>query len=113
MKLLVDIINITLVRKVFAQQSTVPSELWKRFEASIIRSTISSRWMGKRWKVLTAAQDKLQTHVKRLARYLLNVNKRFLYMLLHADTYVNELPGYYSLGSAEEVVIYFRTGYAS
>jgi hypothetical protein len=48
MKLLVDIINIKLVRKVLAQQPAIPSELWKNFEASIIRSKISSRWVGKR-----------------------------------------------------------------
>ena len=109
LKLLVDIINIKITRKVIAPR--LPTELWKRVELDIIRSPLSKQWTGKSYREITAVQQKLERQIKLIASYVQTANDNFIHMLFDAEEYLSEMPGAYSPGSFEEVQLVLQYSY--
>ncbi|EXJ96377.1 hypothetical protein A1O1_01503 [Capronia coronata CBS 617.96] len=99
LKLLIDIINIKLARKVTTAR--LPPELWKRIELYVSYQTI------------TGVQQKLELHVKLLARTIQNLNEHFVSTLLDADEYLYGPPESYSAGSFEEMLLLLHSSYAA
>ncbi|KIW97847.1 uncharacterized protein Z519_01431 [Cladophialophora bantiana CBS 173.52] len=111
LKLLIDIINIKLARKVSATR--LPPGLWKRVEFHVVRSPISRQWIGEPYHILTSLQHKFQLHVKLLARSIRNFNEHFVYALLNADAHLGSYPAYWSPGSFEEVELLLQYSYVA
>lgn len=109
LKLLVDLINLKLARKVIAPRT--PPELWHRIEPRVLRSPLSQQWVGKPYRTITAVQQKLEVQIKRIARFLQKANEYFLQMLLEPTEYLGERPGYYSHGTFEEVQLIAQYSY--
>ncbi|EHY51981.1 hypothetical protein HRR83_003456 [Exophiala dermatitidis] len=111
LKLLVDIINIKLARKVISAR--LPPETWEGVELRVIRSPLSRQWVGKSDQLLTSVQQKLEIHVKLLARTLQTLNEHFVSTLLEADEWLSESPYTYSRGSFEEMLLLLQYSYAA
>ncbi|KPI39619.1 uncharacterized protein AB675_3301 [Cyphellophora attinorum] len=111
LKLLIDIINIKLTRKVTA--SRLPVELWRRAELDAIRSPVSKQWAGKPYQDLTATQQELEEQIKYTARYLQDSNQNFMQMLFEPEDYLGERPNAYSPGSYEEAQLALSYSYAA
>ncbi|EXJ78130.1 hypothetical protein A1O3_09291 [Capronia epimyces CBS 606.96] len=111
LKLLIDIINIKLARKVAAGR--LPPELWARIELYVTRSPVSRQWVGKPYQAITTVQQKLELDVKLLARTIENINQNFVHMLLDADDYLSELPESYSSGTFEEMLLVLQHSYGA
>ena len=111
LKLLIDIINIKLARKVIAAR--LPPELWGRVELHVIRSPVSRQWVGKPYQDITGIQQKLEIHVKLLSRAIHNINEYFVDALLNADEHLSSRPEYYSQGSFEEIELLLQYSYAA
>lgn len=111
LKLLIDIVNIKLARKVIARR--LPPELWGQIELHVIRSPISHQWAGKAYQGVTSVQQKLELHVKLLARSIRNMNQHFVYILLDADEHLSTRPAHYSPGSFEEMQLLLQYSYAA
>ncbi|EXJ75329.1 uncharacterized protein A1O5_02025 [Cladophialophora psammophila CBS 110553] len=111
LKLLIDIVNIKLARKVSATR--LPPQLWKHVEFHVVRSPISRQWVGEPYHILTYLQHKFRLHVKLLARSIQICNKHFVYVLLNADEHFGSNPTYWSPGSLEEIELLLQYSYAA
>ncbi|KAJ9664506.1 hypothetical protein H2198_000157 [Neophaeococcomyces mojaviensis] len=111
LKLLVDILNIKLTRKVLSGR--LPVELRRKVELAVIRSPLSVDLRKKSYLELVAVQGTLEGHVKQLARVLNNTNEHFFHGLLNADEYLSTPPQMYSPGSVEEVQLALQYGIAA
>jgi hypothetical protein len=109
MKLLVDLVNIKIARKVAATR--LPPELWPKIEFSIIRSSLSHPWIGKSYQAIEDAQRMMQIHVERLAGACHDSNVHFLRVLLTAEEHMNDIPEMYSPGSFEEMLLSLQNSY--
>ncbi|RMZ89199.1 hypothetical protein DV736_g3576, partial [Chaetothyriales sp. CBS 134916] len=113
MKLLVDIINIKLVRKVCANDGRLPPELWRHVERHVTRSPLSRQWVGKPDQEVMDVLRKLESNVVHLARSLHTMNGLFASGLLDPNEYLAFRPGYYSPGSFEEMQLLLAFSYAT
>ena len=109
LKLLIDIIHIKLTRKVLATR--LAPELWKPAELCVIRSPISQQWVGKGYRDLTAVQQKLELHIKLLARAVQDINRHFPQGILDPEEYLVDLPTHHSRGSFEEMQLLLQYSY--
>lgn len=73
LKLLVDIVNLKRVRNVVTER--LPSELWSRVDQYICRSSLSQRFAGNSYAELTAAQQRLESHIRVLAEAASDLNE--------------------------------------
>ncbi|KAL2405754.1 hypothetical protein ABEF95_012127 [Exophiala dermatitidis] len=62
---------------------------------------------------VTDVQQKLEIHVKLLARTLQTLNEHFVSTLLEADDWLSESPYTYSRGSFEEMLLLLQYSYAA
>jgi hypothetical protein len=109
LKLLVDIINIKLVRKVIGPR--LPPEVWGRVEVHVARSPISAQWVGKPYDNITSAQRELEDHVLTLSGIARSSNQHFTSALVESDEYSTYRPGYHSPGSPEEAKLLLHYSY--
>jgi len=58
-------------------------------------------------------QQKLELHVKLLAKAIQNINEHFVSALLNPDEYLSSRPEYYSRGSFEEMQLLLQYSYAT
>lgn len=81
LKLLVDIINIKLARKVNATR--VIPDIWKSIELRVIRSPISRQWAGIPYRRITEVQRKLEMQIRVLAAECIqDLNENYFRVLL-------------------------------
>ncbi|KAK5946507.1 hypothetical protein PMZ80_000650 [Knufia obscura] len=111
LKLLVDIQNIKLSRRVLVDK--MPPELWRHVELAVIRSPLSERFRNQTSRRLVAIEETLRRHVMQLARTLDNTNEHFIYGVLYADKYLSTRPGMYSPGSIEEMQLGLQYSFAA
>jgi hypothetical protein len=111
LKLLTDIINLKLTRKVIA--SRLPVELWRRAELGAIRSPLSKQWAGRSYHDITAVQYKLERQVRLMAQYVQESNLSFMQMLFNPEDYLGERHSTYMPGSHEEGQLALGYSYAA
>ncbi|KAK5212450.1 hypothetical protein LTR41_001396 [Exophiala xenobiotica] len=111
LKLLIDVIALTLTRQVIPGQ--LPPELGEQVEMHVIRSPISHQWVGKSSKELKNAQQKLQSQVMFIASSMRNLNEHYVDVLLDAEKYLPNPADYYSPGSFEEMLRILQHSYSA
>jgi hypothetical protein len=111
LKLLVDIINLKLVRKVIAPR--LPPELWEQVEVHVVRSPISAQWVGKPYDNITSAQRELEDHVLTLSGIARPSNQHFTSALVESDGHSTYRPGYHSPGSPDEAKLLLHYSYTA
>jgi hypothetical protein len=98
LKLLIDLINMMLVRKVVG--SRLPPELWQRIEAQVGRSPIAQSWAGQPYQSLMDTQQILKTHIKFLAEECLDMNPDLVFNILDAEGHFGTISPYSAIGFA-------------
>ncbi|KAK5401763.1 hypothetical protein LTR06_010870 [Exophiala xenobiotica] len=111
LKLLIDVIALTLTRQVIPGQ--LPPELGEQVEMHVIRSPISHQWVGKSSEELKNAQQKLQSQVMFIASSMRNLNEHYVDVLLDAEKYLPNPADYYSPGSFEEMLRILQHSYSA
>lgn len=102
LKLLVDVVNIRLSRRVL--RGRLPPELWASIESNVVRSPISHEWIAKSEYRLTKIQKTLQLHVKTLAKIISTIDESLLEESFDAEAHVAETFELYPPVAIEEVV---------
>ncbi|EGX93697.1 Zinc finger domain-containing protein, MYND-type [Cordyceps militaris CM01] len=112
LKLLVDIRNIRVARKIFAQRST-PLDICRLIERELIRSPLSKRFLEDSSQTLIQLECKLIRHARELGATLIKANEHYVPALLEPDGALSHTPAAYSPGSWEEMALSLRYCYAA
>lgn len=112
LKLLVDIRNIRVARKAFADRS-VPFDVSRLIETDLIRSPLSKRLLDESPKALIDLECKLIKQSKVLGATLNKENEHFMFNLFDPDEALSDVPEGYSPGSWEEMAFAMRYSYAA
>ncbi|KAI8947341.1 hypothetical protein F4801DRAFT_515371 [Xylaria longipes] len=111
LKLLVDIRNLKITRKVLAQR--LPFELQDQIERDVVRSPLSAKLQRETPESLSKAELKLINHARQLGAAILETNGDFMFVLFEPDEALTDTPESYSSGSWEEMVIAMQNSYAT
>lgn len=112
LKLLLDNINVRLVRKVVAAAAKpLPQELRNSIETAVVRSPLSTQLHKKSSLELVAMELKLVRHVRILGAKLGEANDSVIHGLLRPEPWLGKLPNMYSPGSPEEMQLLLSYGY--
>lgn len=110
LKMLIDIRNIKVVRKVVTGR--LPIELWREIERSAVTRPLSHRYLGRPYGDLVKAEGKLVLQCRAMGIAIIQTNKFFTSELLSPSRATfNAAPGPYSEGSREEMVLTMREVY--
>ncbi|KAK7955115.1 hypothetical protein PG988_015809 [Apiospora saccharicola] len=109
-KMIIDIRNIKVIRKVVTGR--LPIELWRHIELGAISGPLSRRFLARPYGDLIKAEGKLLQQCLDIGKNIIQVNRFFTPELLspHRATF-SDLPGAYSQGSREEMVLTMREVY--
>jgi hypothetical protein len=111
LKLLADIRNLKVARKIFEHQKLVV-DLHETIELSVIRSPLSARFTKLDNDALRRTETKLRKQIMKLGNRIMELNDVFTRMLFKPDEALSARPGYSSSGSREEAVIAIQQSYA-
>ena len=113
MKLLVDIRNIKVARKIPAA-SRLPTELQLMFEPDLVRSPLAKKlFQGKTTAQLLALETKLVRQTCLLGGIAVKTNPHFVADLLDADRALGTEVFNYSMGSGEESALVMKQVYGA
>ena len=112
LKLLVDIRNIRVARKILAQRS-VPLDICRLIEPNLVRSPLSKGFLKESPEGLDQLELRLLKHSRELGTALTNANQHFIYNLFEPDEALSGIPEAYSPGSWEEMALAMRYCYAA
>ena len=113
LKLLVDVRNLKIARKLLAQRA-VPPELWKNVELAAVRSPLSAPFQKKPSKSLAETEAKLLKHTRQLGAALVQANHHFMFHLLdEPGEALDYEPLSYTRGSWEEMALAMQHSYAA
>lgn len=112
LKLLIDIRNLNITRKVTASRG-LPVELRDLIELAVIRSPLSIKLQKATPKGLAKIEKKLMDQICRLGRTLTQTNEHFMFNLFEPDEALSALPDVYSRGSWEEMALVMQSSYTA
>ncbi|RSL51986.1 hypothetical protein CEP53_008248 [Fusarium sp. AF-6] len=112
LKLLVDIRNLKMTRKILAIRN-LPHDLWRPIELSVIRSPLSLKLQKESHESLLKTEKKLLGQARQLGAIVVKANNNFMHCLFDPDDALREPPTEYSPGSWEEVALAMRGSYAA
>ncbi|RSM04495.1 hypothetical protein CEP52_006842 [Fusarium oligoseptatum] len=112
LKLLVDIRNLKMTRKILALRH-LPHDLWRPIELSVIRSPLSLKLQKESPESLLKTEKKLLGQARQLGAIVVKANNNFMHCLFDPDDALREPPNGYSPGSWEEVALAMRGSYAA
>ncbi|KAI1162985.1 hypothetical protein F5B18DRAFT_621579 [Nemania serpens] len=112
LKVLVDIRNLKVTRKVLAR-GRLPFELWDQIEREVIRSPLSAKLQKEPPASLAKTEEKLMTHIRQLGAAVVEANQDFVFYLFDPDEALSTLPEAYSRGSWEEMALAMQYSYAA
>jgi hypothetical protein len=110
LKILVDVLNIRLTRKVLAAKAFLP-DLWIGVERAIIRSPLSSGLVLKSTAELESLTEEIIDQLKYIGLLLHKANKHVLRGIIDADQWFELTPSSYSAGSREEMQLLLRNSW--
>jgi hypothetical protein len=112
LKVLVDIRNIKIVRKILSQRH-LPSELWRDIESDAIRSPLSVRFLSQTSEHLSEAEVTLLRQSCQLGAAVVDANASYIYYLFDPDEALSALPELYTAGSWEEMALAMKHTFAA
>ena len=111
-KMLIDIRNIKVARKVLAGR--LPIELWREVERNAIRSPLSLRFVDRPYRELSETEHELVAHCCDIGGAIDAINGDFLFELVNlSEKTLSYRPEAYSHGSYEYMVLAMHQAYAS
>ena len=112
LKLLVDIRNLKVTRKILALRS-VPLDLWEQFGSAVIRSPLSARFLRESSQSLSRTEKTILNQIRLLGATINKLNHGFMFRLFDPDEALSDKPEYTSSGSWEEVAMALQHSYAA
>ncbi|KAI0908026.1 hypothetical protein F4823DRAFT_600892 [Ustulina deusta] len=112
LKLLVDVRNLKVTRKIIAQHH-LPFELRDQIEREVVRSPLSAKLQKESPKALVKTELKLMNHIGQIGAALVEVNDNFLFHLFEPAEALSDEPTSYTRGSWEEMVLAMQNSYAA
>ncbi|CAH0055119.1 unnamed protein product [Clonostachys solani] len=112
LKLLVDVLNTKITRKVLAQRS-IPTELHAQIQQTVVRSPLSADLYKHSHKALSETEQTLLTQICKLAVAITELNPYFMFDLFDPDEAMVATLGTYSPGSVEETDRAIQYSYAT
>ncbi|KAF2967779.1 hypothetical protein GQX73_g5825 [Xylaria multiplex] len=112
LKLLVDIRNLKITRKVLAQ-SRLPFELRAQIEQDVVRSPLSAKLRKEPHASLIRTEMKLLNHVRQIGACIVEINDHFIFNLFEPVEVLCYNPESYSRGSIEETALTMQNSYAT
>ncbi|KAI0543448.1 hypothetical protein F4679DRAFT_110282 [Xylaria curta] len=111
LKLLVDIRNLKITRKILTGR--LPFELRDQIERHVIRSSLSAKLQKQTPESLVESELKLLNHARRIGCAIMEANSNFMFHLFEPDEALADEPRAYSRGSWEEMVLAMQNSYAT
>ncbi|KAI8724278.1 MYND-type zinc finger protein samB [Fusarium sp. LHS14.1] len=112
LKLLVDIRNLKMTRKILALRR-VPHDLWQSIELSAIRNPLSLKLQRDSPEALIQTEEELLFQTHQLGVILQEANYSFMYYFFDQDEALCARPERYSRGSWEEMALAMQNSYAA
>ncbi|KAI8631115.1 hypothetical protein F5Y19DRAFT_425090 [Xylariaceae sp. FL1651] len=112
LKLLVDVRNLKITRKILAQRR-LPAELRDQIERDVLRSPLSTKLQREPQESLIKAEEKLVTHIRRLGTALVEANGNFMFHLFEPDKALSTNVIAYLPGSWDEMALAMQHSYAT
>ncbi|EEU38297.1 uncharacterized protein NECHADRAFT_77121 [Fusarium vanettenii 77-13-4] len=112
LKLLVDIRNLKMTRKILALRR-VPHDLWQSIELSVIRSPLSLKLQRDSPEALIQTEANLLFQTRQRGYILPEANYSFMYYFFDPDEALCARPEGYSRGSWEEMALAMQYSYAA
>ncbi|KAH7111193.1 hypothetical protein EDB81DRAFT_830658 [Dactylonectria macrodidyma] len=112
LKLLVDIRNLKMTRKILASRRLL-HDLWESIELSVVRSPLSAKLQRESPEALLKAEAKLLNQTRGLGATLVEANHSFMFCLFDPDEALCDRPESYSMGSWEEMALAMQNSYAA
>ncbi|KAK3618098.1 hypothetical protein LTR56_024867 [Elasticomyces elasticus] len=112
LKLLVDIRNLKVARKIFLHKNLI-QDLHESIELYVVRSPLSRLFQKLSNGDLVRTETKLRMHVTTLGVKIMEKNTHFMFHLFEPDEALSEHPEYSSDGSWEESVLAVQQSYAA
>ncbi|KAJ4324086.1 hypothetical protein N0V84_004052 [Fusarium piperis] len=112
LKLLVDIRNLQVTRKVLGP-SNLPHHLWQSIELSGVRSPLSVKLQKESPKSLLKIEKKLLDQIRQIGANLVKANGNYMFCLFDPDIALCERPDAYSTGSWQEMALAMQSSYAA
>ena len=113
LKLLVDIRNIKITRRLLANRKYLPLELREQIEREVVRSPLSLNLQREPHESLLKSERNLLSHVRRLGAAIMKINSHFMSILFDPDEALNGEFQLYSPGSWEEAALAMQSSYAT
>ena len=110
LKLLVDIRNLKITRKILARRR-LPVKLWAPIELAVVRSPLSIELQKSSLKSIIEIETKLMTHARQLGAAVVEANENFIFHLFDPDEALSATPESYSAGSWEEMALTMQHSY--
>ncbi|KAF4970561.1 hypothetical protein FZEAL_10013 [Fusarium zealandicum] len=112
LKLLVDIRNLKMTRRVLASRR-LPLDLWASIEQSVVRSSLSANLYKESYESLIKKEMELLNQTRLLGAAVVKANSNFMFFLFDPDEALCEKPEAYSMGSWEEMALGLQNSYAA
>ncbi|KAI4858852.1 hypothetical protein F4820DRAFT_441537 [Hypoxylon rubiginosum] len=112
LKLLVDIRNLKVTRKIFAGRD-FPLELRDQIEQDVVRSPLSVRIQREPYASLIKTEMKLMNHSRQIGSALAKANHNFVFNLFGPEEALRDHSSSYSRGSWEEMALAMHYSYAA
>ncbi|RMJ16658.1 hypothetical protein CDV36_003657 [Fusarium kuroshium] len=112
LKLLVDIRNLKMTRKILTLR-LIPHDLWHSIEVSVVRSPISLKLQRDSPDALIQTEAKLLDQTLQLGHLLAKANYSFMYYFFNPDEGLCARPEGYSKGSWEEMALALQYSYGA
>ncbi|KAI0408731.1 hypothetical protein F4802DRAFT_548839 [Xylaria palmicola] len=112
LKLLIDVRNLKVTRKVLAERR-LPFELRDQIEQDVVRSPLSAElWKGTPGSIMRT-EIKLLNHIRQLGAAIAEASHNFMFHLFAPDEALSDKPESYSHGSWEEMALAIQNSYAA
>ncbi|KAI2621928.1 hypothetical protein GGS26DRAFT_568528 [Hypomontagnella submonticulosa] len=112
LKLLVDIRNLKIARKIFARRH-LPFELRDQIEQDVVRSPLSTKFQKEPYASLIKTEMKLLKHCRQIGVALVEANHNFMFDLFEPEEALCSTPDAYMHGSWEEMAFAMQHSYAT
>ncbi|XDG08566.1 hypothetical protein ABKA04_008181 [Annulohypoxylon sp. FPYF3050] len=118
LKLLVDIRNLKVTRKIFAIRKIlgrrhVPIELQDQIAQHVVRSPLSVKLKKEPQVSLIKTEMKLVNQIRKIGACIVENNEHFMFNLFEPEEPLSESPDHYSRGSWEEMALAMQYSYAT
>ncbi|KAI0895717.1 hypothetical protein F4806DRAFT_467700 [Annulohypoxylon nitens] len=118
LKLLVDIRNLKVTRKIFAIRKIlgrrhVPIELQDQIAQHVVRSPLSVKLKNEPQMSLIKTEMKLSNQIRKIGACIVENNEHFMFNLFEPEEPLGESPDHYSHGSWEEMAFAMQYSYAT